>query len=193
MHARGEVETQDVSGVVGPHGGHAPLWLYTNPTPLTRPGPTIRKIAQASSEDSQGDVPRLHHLMGIVAESVKYETGATDVSTTAEQAAAAGSGVCQDHAHIFVAAARLLGYPARYVSGYLMMNDRVEQAATHAWAEVHLEALGWIGFDPSNAISPDARYVAVATGCDYLDAAPISGLIVGGNTSRLQVTVQVQQ
>jgi len=101
--------------------------------------------------------------------------------------------VCQDHAHIFITLARMLGYPARYVSGYLMMNDRVEQDATHAWAEAHIAGLGWVGFDVSNAISPDERYVRVATGLDYREAAPISGLLVGAGTEEMAVTLQVQQ
>jgi transglutaminase-like putative cysteine protease len=79
------------------------------------------------------------------------------------------------------------------VSGYLMMNDRVQQDASHAWAEVYVDALGWVGFDASNAISPDSRYVAVATGLDYNDAAPISGLSFGPGAETLDVTVQVQQ
>jgi hypothetical protein len=81
--------------------------------------------------------------------------------------------------HIFVAAARSMGYPARYVSGYLMMNDRVHQDASHAWAEAHVDGVGWVGFDVSNGISPDARYVRVATGLDYREAAPVSGLRFG--------------
>jgi transglutaminase-like putative cysteine protease len=82
--------------------------------------------------------------------------------------------VCQDHAHIFIGAARAADIPARYVSGYLMMNDRIEQDATHAWAEAHVEELGWVGFDISNGISPDPRYVRVATGRDYRHAAPLT-------------------
>ena len=101
---------------------------------------------------------------GAILQHVEYRIGSTHVGTTAEEAVEAGSGVCQDHAHIFVGAARMLDIPARYVSGYLMMNDRIDQEATHAWAEAHIEGLGWVGFDISNGISPDARYVRVATG-----------------------------
>jgi transglutaminase-like putative cysteine protease len=102
-------------------------------------------------------------------------------------------GVCQDHSHIFVAAARAMGYPARYVSGYLMMNDRVHQDASHAWAEAHVEGVGWVGFDVSNGISPDARYVRVATGLDYREAAPVSGLRFGRGGEALSIDIQVQQ
>ena len=86
-----------------------------------------------------------------------------------------------------------MGIPARYVSGYLMMNDRIEQDAGHAWAEAHVDGLGWVGFDISNAISPDPRYVRVATGRDYAEAAPITGLSFGGGKTELTVALAVEQ
>ena len=92
-----------------------------------------------------------------------------------------------------VSAARSMGYPARYVSGYLMMNDRVMQDASHAWAEAHIQGLGWVGFDVSNGISPDSRYVRVATALDYRGAAPISGMRFGQGTESMDVSLQVQQ
>ncbi|MCZ9335514.1 transglutaminase-like domain-containing protein, partial [Klebsiella pneumoniae] len=88
---------------------------------------------------------------------VAYVPGTTDVATAAEAALANGSGVCQDHAHIFISAARLLGVPARYVSGYLLMEGQSEQTATHAWAEAYVEDLGWVGFDAANGVAPDEK------------------------------------
>ena len=126
-------------------------------------------------------------------EAIRYEPGWTDADTKAEDALEKGHGVCQDHAHVFIAAARLLGYPARYAGGYLMMNDRIQQDAGHAWAEVHVENIGWVGFDISNAISPDSRYVRVATGLDYREAAPVSGMRFGASSESLDVSIQVQQ
>lgn len=193
LRTEGEVETWDTSGVTDQHGGWTPVWLYRRSTPLTAPGPTTRKIARSIGDDYTDDIARLHALMAAIEEAVKYETGRTEVSTTAEEAAAAGHGVCQDHTHIFISCARLLGYPARYVSGYLMMLDRVQQDASHAWAEAYVDGLGWVGFDVSNAISPDEKYVAAATGLDYLDAAPVSGLMFGHGPEGLEVSVQVQQ
>lgn len=193
IRAEGTVITQDESGVVGEHGGWTPLWLYRRRTPLTTPGEAIRAINARLDGTYENDVARLHALMMKISEMVRYEAGTTGVATSAEKAAATGSGVCQDHTQIFITCARLLGYPARYVSGYLMMNDRVQQDASHAWAEAYVEGLGWVGFDVSNAISPDARYVAVATGLDYIDAAPISGLSFGSAQQGLEVSVQVQQ
>jgi transglutaminase-like putative cysteine protease len=189
----GEVDVRDTAGVIGPHSGFAPLWLFRRATALTRPGPHIRRLAKAVPDASIGDIPRLHALAEIIRGAVTYETGRTDADTKAEEAVEAGHGVCQDHAHIFIAAARLLGYPARYSGGYLMMNDRVEQEAGHAWAEIHVAGLGWVGFDVSNAISPDERYVRVATGLDYAETSPVSGMRFGAATESMDVKIQVQQ
>lgn len=188
----GTVEVEDKAGVVGPQGGYVPLWLFQRSTPLTKPGAQIKALVDSAPE-AQGDVDRLHALSGHVLASVPYSTDQAASDLTAEDVMAAGHGVCQDHAHVFITAARALGYPARYVSGYLMMNDRVEQDASHAWAEAHVSGIGWVGFDISNGISPDARYVRVATGLDYRGAAPISGLRYGNAGEDMSVTLQVQQ
>lgn len=135
----------------------------------------------------------LHDLSAFIRREVAYTTGVTDAGTSAEEAIERGAGVCQDHAHIFLGAARACSIPARYVSGYLMLDDRVEQEATHAWAEAHVEGLGWVGFDISNGISPDPRYVRVATGFDYRDAAPIVGISLGSADHSLEVEVAVQR
>ena len=189
----GEVDIEDRAGVIGTHRGFAPLWLFRRSTPLTRPGPLLRRLVKAAPDDSEGDITRMHRVSELVREAIEYEPGWTDVDTKAEDALEAGRGVCQDHAHVFIAAARLLGYPARYAGGYLMMNDRIQQDAGHAWAEVHFERLGWVGFDVSNAISPDSRYVRVATGLDYSEAAPVSGMRFGASAESLDVSIQVQQ
>jgi transglutaminase-like putative cysteine protease len=138
-------------------------------------------------------VPTLHNLSAMIRERVTYDVGHTEVDTSAEEAVIAGHGVCQDHAQIFIAAARSIEIPARYVSGYLMMDDRIEQEATHAWAEAWVQGLGWLGFDISNGISPDPRYVRVATGRDYRDAAPITGISFGSIAENLTVELAVEQ
>ncbi|RKE83985.1 transglutaminase family protein [Rhizobium sp. AG855] len=188
--ASGEVDTQDRAGVFGPHLGYVPLWLYLRDTPLTKPGKLTRELMRSLSGDNE--LAKMHDLMGKLHAAVVYETGTTGTETTAEQALEAGRGVCQDHAHIFIAAARLMNLPARYVSGYLMMDDRIEQTATHAWAEVHLPGLGWVGFDAANNHCPDTRYVRIATGLSYTDAAPVSGLRMGVAAEDLAVKVVVE-
>ncbi|WP_299043181.1 transglutaminase family protein [uncultured Tateyamaria sp.] len=188
----GTVDVEDTSGVVGPQGGFVPLWLFRRSTALTGAGARVRALAEAAPKDGS-DLDRLHALSAHVLELVPYSTDQAASDLTAEDVMEAGHGVCQDHAHVFITAARALGYPARYVSGYLMMDDRVDQDASHAWAEAHVEGLGWVGFDISNGISPDARYVRVATGLDYRGAAPISGLRYGNAGEAMSVTLQVQQ
>ena len=98
----------------------------------------------------------------IVRDRVDYVAGTTDAHTSAAEALADGKGVCQDHAHIFISAARTLGIPARYVTGYLVLDERAAPEAHHAWAEAWVEALGWVGFDVANRICPTERYVRLA-------------------------------
>lgn len=187
--AEGEVETQDRAGVFGPHQGFVPLWLYLRETPLTTPGTLVRSLAKAATGDNE--LARMHALMAAIHEGVEYKPGETASDTTAEQALEKKQGVCQDHAHIFLSVARHLGIPARYVSGYLLM-DAPDQTASHAWAEVHLQGLGWVGFDAANKICPDARYVRLSTGLDYTDAAPISGMVMGSASETMSVAIKVE-
>lgn len=187
----GEVEIGETHGVVGRHIGHAPLWLYRRQTVRTKPGTGVRALIR--EVEGETDAEMLHALMTKVKDSVAYVVGSSLPDWGAEEALAEGRGVCQDHAHVFVSAAREMGFPARYVSGYLLLDDRVEQDAMHAWAEAHVEHLGWVGFDPANGISPDTRYVRVATGLDYAEAAPVTGTRIGGAGEVLSVAIEVAQ
>lgn len=190
----GKVATEDNAGVIGQHSGHLPLWSFLGQTKLTKPGPKMRALLRELDSPGEGEkLDFLHALSAKIRDEVTYETGTTQVTTSAEEAVASGNGVCQDHAHVFIGAARSADIPARYVSGYLMMNDRIEQEATHAWAEAHIDGLGWVGFDISNGISPDPRYVRVATGRDYRDAAPVTGISFGTTEQVLTVDVAVEQ
>ena len=107
-------------------------------------------------------------------------------------------GSCRDFAVLFAEAVRALGFGARVVSGYL--HDPTQgllgssgPGSTHAWAEAHFDNIGWIGFDVSNGHSPDQRYIRVATGLDYRDAAPVRGMRYGAAQENLVVQLQVQQ
>lgn len=189
--SEGVIEITDTSGVVGRHRGPAPLWLYEKPTSRTEARAGVRELVKGIDlEDTLGG---LHELSARIGSQIKYKVGASKPDWTAEDAIEAGKGVCQDHTHVFLACARRLGIPARYVSGYLMLDDRTTQDAMHAWAEAHVEGLGWVGFDVSNGISPDGRYVRVATGLDYSDAAPVSGTRIGGSKETLEVKIDVAQ
>lgn len=190
--ASGLVETTaDKAGVLGEEDSQTPPRIYTRITPQTQPNQAITRLA-AHAENSD-EIAGFHALMHAIREKVEYKVGVTETHATAASALSAGEGVCQDHAHIFIAAARSLGVPARYVSGYLLLEDEGESEAHHAWAEVYLNGLGWLGFDISNAICPTERYIRLTTGLDSRSAAPIRGLRFGGQEENLTVEVEVAQ
>jgi transglutaminase-like putative cysteine protease len=190
--AKGEVETINTAGVLGQAIGPAPIWHYCAQTELTKPGPLTTELA-AQLREAPNLLDGLHAMSDTILTKAPYTIGSTYAETSAEDALAGKSGVCQDHAQIFVSAARAAGIPARYVSGYLMMDDRIEQDASHAWAEAHVDGLGWVGFDVSNGISPDERYVRLASGLDYPQAAPITGLRLGNAKESMIVSLQIEQ
>jgi transglutaminase-like putative cysteine protease len=192
VEAGGTVETEDCNGVVAGLAKSIPPRVFLRETPQTRPDAAIRALAQ-SVPGTGGAVERLHALAGAVRDRVEYVKGATDAHTGAAEALGDGKGVCQDHAHIFISAARTLGIPTRYVTGYLVLDDTDPANATHAWAEAYVEALGWVGFDVANRICPTDRYVRLACGLDAGYAAPIVGSRRGGVGESLNVSVAVQQ
>ncbi len=193
----GRVNVIDTNGIVGAHDNHIPLPMFKNATALSLPGPRLRQLAIDMSKFMRaghgGEINALHELSARVSAAIKYSKGKTDTSTTAEMSMEIGMGVCQDHVHAFIAVARCLDFSARYVSGYLLMRDAEIQDASHAWAEVFTDGLGWVGFDVSNGISPDDRYVKLATGFDYADAAPLSGVRFGSGEEQMSTQVIVSQ
>ncbi|HMQ57290.1 MAG TPA: transglutaminase family protein [Rhizobiaceae bacterium] len=190
--AAGIVETTDNAGVYGKTQGFTPAWLYCRLTPLTTPDDALCEIG--ATHLGPGDrLSALHALSGAIRDRISYDPEKTEVTTTAAQSFAAGHGVCQDHAHIFIAACRSAGQPTRYVSGYLFVEGEQNHVASHAWAEAWVDGLGWVGFDVSNRICPDERYVRVACGLDYTDAAPVTGLRRGAANEALDVRIVVNQ
>ncbi|WP_439530450.1 transglutaminase family protein [Pannonibacter sp.] len=187
--ASGEVETADLAGVIGHEAGEAPVRIYTRVTSLTEANPAIRKLSQLITSDDQ--ISGCHALMHAIRDKVGYRIGVTETHASAIEALAAGEGVCQDHAHIFIAAARAAGIPARYVSGYLYLDEQQESEAHHAWVEAWLEGLGWVGFDVSNGLCPTDRYIRLTLGLDSRSASPIRGIRFGGKEENLHVEVDV--
>jgi transglutaminase-like putative cysteine protease len=189
--ARGTVETRDRSGMARGLVEIAPIRVYKRETPRTAPDDAIRALAADTTATEPLD--RMHKLMDAIHERVKYVVGATSSATSAAESFKAGQGVCQDHAHIFISAAHVLDLPARYVNGYFLTDSESPAQAHHAWAEVWLNGLGWVGFDPANRLCPTDRYVRLACGLDSASAAPIRGTRRGGVEEVLDVTVEVQQ
>jgi transglutaminase-like putative cysteine protease len=190
--AEGEVETTDTQGVLRDARETLPARAYLRGTERTEPDESIRALADEIASHSAIELDRLHALMQAVRDRVDWVAGATESTTTAAQALADGRGVCQDHAQLFCSTARLLGIPARYVSGYFWPGeDGRDEPASHAWAEAFVPALGWVGFDPANRQCPTDRYVRVAIGLDSFSAAPVHGIRLGVGSDSLVVTVRV--
>jgi transglutaminase-like putative cysteine protease len=191
----GEVETQDTHGIMRGAVEHFPAGLFLRTTPLTAPDDAITALARSVRPEQQGNpLATLHALLARVHDEVAFDTDPTRSTITAAEAYALKRGVCQDLTHIFIAAARELGFPARYVAGYFHRADGVvRQEAGHAWAEAHIPDLGWIAFDPANGICATDAHVRVAVGLDYLGAAPVRGTRYGGGAETLAVSVLVDQ
>ena len=184
----GEADVADTAGVVLGAVEPLPPAIFLRQTALTAPDAAVIELAEAAR---RGDpLATLHALMADIRDHMAFDPGATDSATVATVALAAGRGVCQDFAHIFTAAARHLGLPARYVSGHLARAEDDQQNAGHAWGEAWIPDLGWVAFDPVNGISATDAYLRVAVGLDYLDAAPVRGARRGGGAERLSVAVE---
>ncbi len=189
---RGEIETYDTNGVLPSDDGLPPR-MFLRSTHYTQLDDAIRDLANPLLERvrDEGTIVGLHALMWALHHAVAYRPGFTDVESTAAEALAHGFGVCQDHAHLFIAGARALGLPARYVSGYLYSDGG--SIASHAWAEAYVEDLGWISFDPSNSQCATDAYVRLAVAFDYAGASPIRGVRKGGGIEEMSVIVNVLQ
>jgi transglutaminase-like putative cysteine protease len=188
--ASGDIETSDSSGVIRGLKDSVRPSVYLRTTPLTDPDKRIGELAAGIAGKSALD--RMHALTAAVRDAVDYKSASTHSQTTAAQALKLGAGVCQDHAHIFISAARVMQVPARYVVGYLLALD-TKLTETHAWAEVHVPDIGWVGFDPANRLCPTERYVRLGCGLDSADAAPIRGSVSGSQKERLSASVDISQ
>ena len=192
--AEGRVETNDTAGVITGQVERFPPVVFLRDTSLTTSDTAIRDFAREAAGRAGSQVDLMHGIMDAIRGRLNFEIDATDTGTSAIEAFRLGHGVCQDFAHIFIAAVRHLGLPARYVSGYMRRVDgKNDQAAGHAWAEALIDDLGWVGFDPTNGISPTEAYVRLAVGLDYLGAAPIRGVRYGGEGETLSVRVMVDE
>ena len=188
--AEGEIETADSAGVVRGLRETVRPAVYLRSTPLTEADKKIEALAAATTGERPLD--RMHAVFNAVASAIDYKAGSTASHTTAAQALKAGQGVCQDHAHVFISAARSLRVPARYVVGYLLAAEE-KLTETHAWAEAYVQDIGWVGFDPANRLCPTDRYVRLGCGLDAADAAPIRGNVVGGPKERLSASVDISE
>ncbi|WP_037585798.1 transglutaminase family protein [Stenoxybacter acetivorans] len=186
IQASGEVEIDETAEYL--HDERIPADLFLRHTDFTRSSEAIRDLA-AKHLSRKINQDNLIAYSADILEHMPYTSGSTQVSTTAAESLQLGKGVCQDHAHVFLAGARTFGVPARYVSGYLY-TESDQHLASHAWAEACLNGY-WHVFDVSNQLFTPSHHVQLAIGLDYNDAAPIRGVRVGGGHERMDYRVQV--
>lgn len=187
----GVVETADTEGRQD-DGPLSPL-AYLAPTKLTTPNDELRGFAQHAMERTSDPRARVQALAEAVFDAVRYKSGTSDVQDSAAVAFKSGEGVCQDHAHVYIASARSAGIPSRYVSGYLFTGDSSD-AASHAWVDVWLGAeIGWQSIDVTHKRPAVRTYCRLAVGRDYLDAAPVRGVRQGGGGEKMEANVLVAE
>jgi transglutaminase-like putative cysteine protease len=192
--AEGEVETFDTAGIMRGSLERFPPQFYLRETRLTAANAHLRAFASDVAAVRDGTLDVLHGLMSALHETLSFDQDSAGVGTTAAEALAAKGGDSRDFAHIFVACARHLDIPARYVNGFFMHPDGgIEQKTSHAWAEAFVPDIGWIGFDPVNDVCPQEAHVRVGYGLDYLGAAPVRAACSGGTGELPVMTVRVDQ
>ena len=190
--AEGIVDVVDAAGVVERLAVPVQDAVCLRQTDATRPSQPMLDLLKGVAPPQGRTLPFVHDLMAAIHSAVAYETGTTQAETTAAQAFPQGRGVCQDHAHVFIGLGRASGLPSRYVTGYLMAGDETLSPAAHAWAEVLVPDLGWVGFDAANLKCPTEHYVRVACGLDAPATAPVRGCRRGGNAEHMSVEVRVE-
>lgn len=191
LRVTGQVEIDHLpDGQLRPEDNRLPVHAYCVPTPLTQADATILDFVHSALPHGLHTPADALALASAICDRVAYEPGMTDVTTAANQVLALGHGVCQDHAHLFLACVRGLGVPARYVSGYLYTET--EHAASHAWADIWFDDVGWTSVDITNRQFASDCHCRLAVARDYDSASPVRGVRHGGGEESMTVTVQVQ-
>jgi len=172
------------------------FWDFLHESHFARSSPLLDDLARTFDLRRKDDpLMLLYQLNHSMYDWFDYVPNTTRVDSPIDHALEKRAGVCQDFAHIMVTLVRQLGIPCRYVSGYvhkrLQDRDRSRDGATHAWVEAWLPDLGWVGFDPTNALVAGQRHIRAAVGRDYADVPPSRGVYKGGATSQLGVSVSV--
>lgn len=190
--AEGIVEVMPLDRGRLPEDGELSPLVFTVPTRLTEATDVVHDFADQHLAPDAGS----NALLGLaqaIRDSVAYQSGATVVTSTATEALLLGQGVCQDHAHLFLACCHAHGIPARYVSGYIDPGSSMH-AESHAWADVWIEEpgfTGWLSIDATHGVFASDSYCRLAIGRDYDSAAPVRGVRRGGGEETLSVNVSV--
>lgn len=174
------------------------FWDWLQPSHYAQPtAPLLSLGKEMGIHRLEDPMETLNHLNTGLHNAIMYDRGSTSVDSPIDESIEKRRGVCQDFAHIFIALARQMGIPARYVSGYLFHregdDDPTARDATHAWAEAFVPGAGWLGFDPSNLTTAVDRHIRVAVGRDYRDVPPNRGVYRGAAKEELSVHVDVEK
>ncbi|TCR63595.1 transglutaminase family protein [Bosea sp. BK604] len=190
----GVVETLDLAGVVRGAIERVPPEVFRRDTLLTAPDDALREFAVAATRTDATPLAKMHALTEALHSEMTCDRSGQRNGIGAAPAFAAREGIPQDLAHVFMTCARQLGLPARYISGYVAASDALPLAeGAHAWAEIHLDDYGWIGFDCANGLCPIDTHVRIAAGLDFADAAPVRGARKGGSGENLAVSVSARK
>ena len=189
----GEVLTTPFNGVLEGVAERFPPALFLRTTPVTRADAAIADFSAVTTAEA-ALLDRLHTLNRAVHRGFSLVDRRVAPGHAAAATFADGQGSARDLAHLFIAAARSLGVPARYVSGYsLIVANGATQPTPHGWAEAHVDGLGWVGFDPSLGLCAAEEYVRVAIGLDAAGAAAVAGSRFGDGDERLDVDIHVEE
>jgi len=190
--AVGEVETSDAAGVVRGAAERLPAEMYLRESPLAQANGALRDFAAQAAAGAASPLEAMHRLMSAVNREMAHEPDPADAAISAAEAFALRRGRSCDFAHVFIACARRLGVPARFIAGYRAAREVDDAAGVHAWAEAHVPGLGWVAFDPVDCICADERYVRVAAGFDGRDGAMTRTAHAGGDED-VAASVRVEQ
>ncbi|MGB0671783.1 MAG: transglutaminase family protein [Rhodospirillales bacterium] len=185
-----------IAGDFSPDG--LDIFQYVFDSPHTVAGEAVSDYARISFTPGRPVLEAAMDLMTRIFKDFKYEGDATDVTTSVDEVLAMKKGVCQDFAHLQIAAMRSLGLAARYVSGYILTYPKegeeklVGADASHAWISIYVPNTGWVDLDPTNNKACTDEHITIAWGRDYADVSPINGYMLGGGAHEVKVAVDVR-
>ena len=192
VSATGEIETSDAVGVVRGAVEPLPSEMFLRVSPLAQANGALREFAGDAVGATADRLEQLHRLMAAVHAAMAYEPSAQAAHGGAAEAFALRRGDAGEFAHVFIACARWLEIPARFVSGYLA-DEAPPPQGLFAWAEAEAPGLGWVAFDAVHKLCADARYVRVAVGFDGPGAAPFRAAHSAGGGAQVDAEVRIEQ
>ena len=192
VSATGEIETSDAAGVMRGTIERLQPEMYLRESRLAHANGALRAFAKEAAAGAADPLDALHRLMGELHRVMAFDPFKPDDPESAVEAFALRRGRARDFAHIFIACARFLGLPARYICGYRAADEAGGEPGAHAWAEAYAPKLGWVAFDATACLCADDRYVRVVVGFDAQDSAFVRDSH-GGGEDAVETAIKVEQ